>query len=214
MSTKRSNEVKFYIDEDFTMEFTQEGEIVITKDQPHDDSATSKWEFDEKEGKNLCTITINAGRKGSSEVAESFAREVEKYQAIATDNYQAGGMPDSLNFYVKGKMTITKKESDDKGGILSTKQYYADVILAQGHNARDRNNWWFASKSMVTFNAKFFVDATGIMAMRRNDSKEESSEGQIEVVNMKQGIISNMIAICIVQEKSENAFDVNKLSIQ
>lgn len=214
MSTTRSNEVKFYIDEDFTMDFTQDGEIVITKDQPHDDPATCKCEYDEKEGKNLCTITINAGRKGSSDVAELFAKEVEKYQTIATDNYQAGGMPSNLNFYVKGKMTITKKESDKKGGILSTKQYYAEVILAQGHNKRDRNNWWFASKSMATFNAKFFVDATGILAMLPNDSKKDSSDEQIELKNMKQGIISNMIAICVVQEKSENAFDVNKLSIQ
>ncbi|MCQ2195364.1 MAG: hypothetical protein MJZ28_10500 [Paludibacteraceae bacterium] len=232
--TKRTNEVKFFIDKEFAMYFEQEGNIVITEGQPHDLNAVCNWKYDKGTDKNLCTITIDAGRKGSEEVAKSFANEVRQYQTIATDNHDSDRMPDKLNFYVKGKMTIKnieddekedgeddkkKDKNDDKKKDKRTdKPFVADVILAQGHNAKGRNNWWFASENMVALNIRFFFDATGLLVMTKdsntdsNTDSENDSDNQPNQSGMKLDIFGRKVALCIVQEKDVNEFDVNKIS--
>lgn len=211
--TKRTNEVKFFIDKEFAMYFEQEGNIVITEGQPHDLNAVCNWKYDKGTDKNLCTITIDAGRKGSEEVAKSFANEVRQYQTIATDNHDSDRMPDKLNFYVKGKMTIKNIEDDEKEDGEDDKKKDN-----QGHNAKGRNNWWFASENMVALNIRFFFDATGLLVMTKdsntdsNTDSENDSDNQPNQSDMKLDIFGRKVALCIVQEKDVNEFDVNKIS--
>jgi hypothetical protein len=84
-----------------------------------------------QEGK--CTIIVAADRHGQSSVAKSFKERAITPKGGTTACDSDDIYPDKLNFWIKGTMSF------DVGG----KHYVGkDVVLAQGHNARLRNNWW------------------------------------------------------------------------
>ncbi|MFJ4373614.1 hypothetical protein ACIP1T_13470 [Pseudomonas japonica] len=75
-----------------------------------------------------------AGRKGNKSNAEWFKNHASGGAAIATEDFDS--WPSELNFATLGTLTFT----------LNGKIYVADnLLIAQGHSSRDRNNWWIAS---------------------------------------------------------------------
>ena len=120
----RNNEVLFEHGggyQNWTFEIGQEIEHCITNGQ------TWKGMAANKNGENT-TVCINAGRKNSKKVAEWFKTQVEG--CFVCDSFDK--WPEDLNFAVKTTLTFT----------VGNQSAYADVIIAQGHNARSRNNWW------------------------------------------------------------------------
>lgn len=101
-----------------------------------------------KEG---CTMFVMAGRHGTSATANWFADAIESGSAIGCDTYDT--MPGELNFAFKGTLSF------DHGG----KTYNGnDVVIAQGSNARSRNNWWIGGPKMSIFTViPPFVAAVG-----------------------------------------------------
>lgn len=98
------------------------------------DAGTSHFEgVSLRAEKGKYTIIVAADRHGQSEVAKSFKERAITTQGgvIACDSDDM--YPDKLNFWIKGTLSF------DVGG-----KYYIgkDVVLAQGYNARLRNNWW------------------------------------------------------------------------
>lgn len=149
---------------------------------------------------SIWKLTIRAGRKGSSEVADKFKSEVSRHQVIATDCTDEAHMPDKLNFYVKGTLTMTNEDGS----------FSADILVGQGHNARSHNNWWFGSERMVSVNPKFGMDALGIVFMKAMKT--------ITVENMPKlpGIpeLPKMPGVFWAQEKTVNSFDLYKMIIK
>jgi len=90
-----------------------------------------------KNGK--CTITVKADRKGQTSVANSFKNDAITAQGgvIACDSDAL--LPSKLNFWIKGTLSF------DLGGKTYTGE---DVVLAQGSNARLRNNWWIGGPTV------------------------------------------------------------------
>lgn len=117
--TSHDNDVVFQTPADTSYSF-RETDHCITSEQPWN-GITVKSE----EGK--LTLTIKAGRSGSDEVAEYFKNATNSGFIVKTDS--ADSMPDKLNFAVKGVLI------NNNGKELG-------VVIAQGHNARGRNNWW------------------------------------------------------------------------
>ena len=84
-------------------------------------------------------LVVKAGRSGSGSdgVAGWFKTTAKNGEVIGCDidvNY-----PSNLNFGIYGTLTFKLA-----GKIFVVK----DLILAQGHNARDRNNWWLGGPHM------------------------------------------------------------------
>lgn len=94
-----------------------------------------------KDSPNSWKLCVKAGRKGSEKVADWFKTQVGVNHSVATDNYD--DMPDNLNFAVKGTMKITST-------VLKKEVIFEcpDLVIAQGHNARSRNNWWIGHQKM------------------------------------------------------------------
>ena len=89
-----------------------------------------------------CTMFVEAGRKGSEETARWFKEAIavsssQPGSAIGTDSFDA--LPDKLNFAFKGTMSFHHQEKTYTGN---------DIVIAQGHNARSRNNWWIGGPNM------------------------------------------------------------------
>ena len=91
----------------------------------------------------VCTITVKAGRKGSSSVASWFKTKVANGNAVACDS--KGPMPDKLNFAVQGTLVL------DRNGSKATCDA---IILAQGHFATV-NNWWLGGPDMKSGGVPF-----------------------------------------------------------
>jgi hypothetical protein len=99
----------------------------ITSGQPFNGSTT----FVDNDGIN---IDFNAGRKASYENANWFKQQAIGGNAIATDDIDS--WPTELNFASNGNLTLMW---EGKTIIVE------NLIIAQGHNTNDRNNWWIAS---------------------------------------------------------------------
>ena len=107
-----------------------------------------------------CEMTVRAGRKGSSDVANWFKDKIGHGSATACSSIDS--LPGKLNFAFVGKM-----EFDFGGNTLKGK----DLVIAQGNNGR--NNWWIGGPNMVqiavqpgiaaaaaqTFHYKVFIPA-------------------------------------------------------
>ena len=96
----------------------------ITTDQPWNSFHASSSK------NNLLTFVVEAGRKGSSDVAEWF---IEHSAAGMAGCDTCDAEPDNLNFAFTGEISF------DYGGHTYT---YGGYTFGQGHNARSRNNWW------------------------------------------------------------------------
>ena len=90
-------------------------------------------------------LTFKAGRHGSEKVAEQFIQYVTDggNTTGATIACETGeSKPEKLNFAFLGDLYI-KKRGDDHEYVGE------DVVIAQGHNKRDANNWWLGGRNMV-----------------------------------------------------------------
>ena len=93
--------------------------------------------------RTLKTINFNvqAGRKGSKDTAKCFLNWF-KTKGVTTFNHH----PAKLNFAVKGALDIIiiNPNGTSNDNILQ------DVVLAQGHTTRSRNNWWIGGVHCTT----------------------------------------------------------------
>ena len=87
-----------------------------------------------REGDEVWDMCIKADREGDGNVANWFKEHVSPGRTIACDSYDE--WPEKLNFAIMGNLEITLL--DEK----NTKIQIRNVVIAQGHNARLRNNWW------------------------------------------------------------------------
>lgn len=139
MATERNNDLLFVCNYavkniEFVFEKTADT-YCITDGQPLSEVICTN------DSPNSWKLRIKAGRKGSKEVAEWYKNQVGIDHSVTTDNYD--NMPDKLNFAVKGTMKITST-------VLGNEVIFecSDLVIAQGHNARSRNNWWIGHKQM------------------------------------------------------------------
>ncbi len=124
MATARTNTVNIWIKgNDITEVNYVETEHDITGGQPWDS-------FHASCSSSLLTITVKAGRKGSGGVADWFNSRATKGMCGCDT---ADARPGSLNFAFNGYLTFKYN-----GGLVRCD----GVLFGQGHNARDRNNWW------------------------------------------------------------------------
>ena len=82
-------------------------------------------------------MTIQAGRKGSTGPAATFAQGLQLTNVIGLDTAwpHLTQMPKDLNFVVYGDMTFN----------IGDKSYtFPDFRVAQGHHGT-KNNWWLGS---------------------------------------------------------------------
>lgn len=93
-------------------------------------------------------LNIRAGRHGSDKVAKWFKEKADTGVVAACDTFDS--YPDKLNFAVYGTLTF---ESAGKTWVVK------NVLFAQGHNARSRNNWWVGGPQMEGGSVKPFVGA-------------------------------------------------------
>jgi len=93
-------------------------------------------------------LNVRAGRHGSEKVAKWFRDKASTGAVIACDTFDS--YPGKLNFAVYGKLTF------EFSGKTWTVQ---NVLLAQGHNARSRNNWWMGGPNMEGGAVKPFIGA-------------------------------------------------------
>lgn len=84
-----------------------------------------------------CTMTVRAGRKASKEVAGWFKSAIGGGSATGCGSFDK--LPGELNFAFKGDLSFSHKGRTYSG---------RDVVLAQGYNARSRNNWWIGGPNM------------------------------------------------------------------
>lgn len=104
--------------------FTWDGGYSITSGQPWGgvtvDSGTPNG--------GGVTITAEAGRSGSTEVAQWFAA---RSSLAVADNQGTDNLPEELNFAFTGTLTINGEEFP--------------VVIGQGHTGVD-NNWWIGGQ--------------------------------------------------------------------
>ena len=86
-----------------------------------------------------CFLNIESGRKKSNKVSNWFKNAIGGGSAIACDNYDT--LPGKLNFAIRGTMKF------NHGGNTYVGK---DFVIAQGNNARGRNNWWIGGKNLAT----------------------------------------------------------------
>lgn len=127
MAKEHDNDVYFAITGVNSFSFTETGHS-ITSGEPYSGASGSVSDAGSK-----AKITVKAGRKGSSDVADWFKTQVGSGQTIVCDS--KGNFPDKLNFAVQGTMTI----GTDEGTYTCE-----NVIVAQGHFGVN-NNWWMGS---------------------------------------------------------------------
>ncbi len=87
------------------------------------------------------TITVKAGRKKSTEVAEWFEKAIKNGSAIGCQTIDK--LPKKLNFACKGTMSFTHGGNSYVG---------EDIVIAQGSTTGARNNWWIGGPNMATIN--------------------------------------------------------------
>jgi hypothetical protein len=129
-ATQHDNQMYIAIAGVTAFNFVQTG-YSITSGQPYGGTSASV--------SNSCAqaqITVKAGSKGSTSVAQWFKTQVGAGQTLVCDT--KGTFPNDLNFAVQGTMTMT----------VGGKNITCDgVIVAQG-NFATVNNWWMGSPTM------------------------------------------------------------------
>ncbi|AOM39945.1 hypothetical protein [Xenorhabdus hominickii] len=131
---------------------------------------------DDSEG---CIFLVRAGRKGSSAPADWFKNKVTGGNAIACDTLAP--LPSKLNFAFIGDLSF------EHGG---NKYSGTDIVIAQGHNARSRNNWWLGGKHM----SEITDLPLGIYKLQGQPFKESGGvlPDAIVTFGVKTGCVSNM----------------------
>ncbi|MED7789019.1 leucine-rich repeat domain-containing protein [Francisella sp. 19X1-34] len=97
--------------------------MVVTDGQPYKDHVLTKVVGDGK-----AEIIVKSGRKGSTQVADFFRKNIKSNQNTFNNE------PMLLNFAVLGDLTIDGKT-------------FNDIMIAQGHNPFIGNNWWIGGKN-------------------------------------------------------------------
>lgn len=120
------------------------------------------------------TLTIEADRKGSEDVAYAF-RDYIGGEAFCKQRCTAcmsnDDFPNKLNFAVNGTFTVTTSDG---------KKFSNTVAIAQGHNAKDRNNWWIGGKHM---HGKAVGTPTAVGIFNRCDIDNTMEEKADEAIN-------------------------------
>lgn len=114
--------------------------LVVSAGQSHDSSPQTPT----KDG-NVWTITLNADRNGTSDVAQSFNTIAggASHEYTYSNVWGLGKSPSDLNFYF--------------GVDLSIGTETITVYLGQGHHGAGNNNWWFGSSALI-----FVIPPSGI----------------------------------------------------
>lgn len=141
---------------------------------------------------NSWLLTVEANRHGDGDVATWFKKQVGTGNAIATDNYD--DMPGDLSFAIKGEMELTST-------ILNKEVSWVceELVIAQGHNARSRNNWWIGCKNMLT----------------KDEILPEYLHGEIpDGAILFRGKITGSPALVTFKSKGVSEFELNLISIK
>jgi hypothetical protein len=119
-----------------------ENSLVLSAGQDHDSAPQTPT----KNG-NVWTITLNADRNGTSDVAQSFNTNVggASHEYASSEWGGLGNSPSDLNFYF--------------GVNLSIGTETITVYLGQGHWGAAHNNWWFGSSALIF--ESFVIPANG-----------------------------------------------------
>ena len=108
-----------------------ENSLVVSTGQDHDSAPQTPT----KNG-NVWTITLNADRNGTPDVAQSFNTNAGgASHEYASSHWSLGSSPSDLNFYF--------------GVNLSIGTETITVYLGQGHWGATQNNWWFGSSDII-----------------------------------------------------------------
>ena len=91
-------------------------------------------------------IRIQAGRKGSEEVADWFRDRAA--HAISTLT-SPPSWPDKLNFVTYGHMIL--KDHHGRSAVCH------NVVIGQGHTSTGFNNWWIGGKYMHRYGGKYWL---------------------------------------------------------
>jgi hypothetical protein len=128
-----------------------ENSLVVSDGQVHEKTPQTPT----KNG-NVWTITLNADRNGTSDVAQSFNTKAGgASHEYASSHWSLGNSPDGLNFYF--------------GVNLSIGSETITLYLGQGHWGATQNNWWFGSGALIlasfatpqlSFSPKIVIDGT------------------------------------------------------
>ncbi|MGK7901574.1 MAG: hypothetical protein AB4352_09200 [Hormoscilla sp.] len=106
-------------------------------------------------------ITVDAGRSGTTAVADTFKERVAGGGAIAC--YTNQSLPDTLNFWVEGILEI---EMEDETYTCP------NFFIAQG-NTSGRNNWWQAGPQLKNITGSSLA---GLNYQKCSNGKEDEEE--------------------------------------
>jgi hypothetical protein len=108
-----------------------ENSLVVSDGQAHDSAPQTPT----KNG-NEWTITLNADRNATPDVAQSFNINAEgASHEYAASGWSLGNSPGGLNFYFGVNLTIGTET--------------ITVYLGQGSWGAAHNNWWFGSSTLI-----------------------------------------------------------------
>ena len=113
-----------------------ENSLVVSAGQDHD----SAPQIPPPTG-NVWTITLNADRNGTPDVAQSFNTNVggASHEYASSEWGGLGNSPSDLNFYFGVNLSI-----DTEAGTETITAY-----LGQGSYGVSNNNWWFGSSALI-----------------------------------------------------------------
>ncbi len=135
MSKEHDNDVFFLSHGIQSIQFDVK-ECRITDGQPYKGVTTA---VDTSKNKSEGIVTVTAGRKKSSPVADWFRTEVGSGFAIGLRDKNP--FPTELNFALKGVLTFTYSD----GSVIKCN----DILIAQGSvSGASVNNWWLGAKKM------------------------------------------------------------------
>ena len=118
----------------------------------------------------MTDIDVNAGRKGSKEVAQWYIDSVGRDSTHMIHTMGGDAVPEKLNFAIKGTLTIN-------GNAF-------EVCIGQGHHG-DNNNWHLASQALKadannksgtignSLTNSFRITQTGTYGFNLSQSKEK-----------------------------------------
>ncbi|CAG9297059.1 hypothetical protein [Celerinatantimonas diazotrophica] len=128
MTTVHDNEFLFEAQtSDIEISFTYGNDYIVSDGQPFDGVTT-------KSANNELTITVKAGRHGTSRCADWFNSSVDGVYSRMIHTLGGDNKPKELNFAIKGVLVINGTSFN--------------ICLGQGHHDSN-NNWHLASDKMT-----------------------------------------------------------------
>ncbi|WP_294287749.1 phosphatidylinositol-specific phospholipase C [uncultured Chryseobacterium sp.] len=132
MPTIRDNDFILYMMEGVTnLQISITGHS-ITSGQPWENTPSVAGT-----GNNTWKITVRAGRKGSSGVADWFRNQITGGSAIGCSTSES--MPGELNFAFTCTISFDYRNK---------RCQLPNIVIGQGHNWKSENNWWIGSKQL------------------------------------------------------------------